>query len=652
MIKLTQLPNHWLQSTLLLVGGLFALGVIPATAVAQTNGVIQVDVDATNMARHLLKSQLTIPIESGRQSLWFPKWIPGIHGPGAQVGNVAGLTITSPDGKPISWHRDPDNVYRFLVDVPEGVEAIHVGLVYIANQPTTNSIGVDAFGNADVLIINFNTCIVYPDNAAADELPVALRVRLPADWKFGTALREKQSDSDFNSNSNSDADWVSFETESLYTVIDSPLIAGHNYRLLEMETPDFPDTRMHFVSESAEALEFDDEQANRYHRLVTETAALFGGAPFKEYDFLVVCSDDLPNMGLEHHASSLNGIPEEGLTDEDELKGWSAYLLSHEIAHAWCGKYRRPQGMTRQVYHTTKDTELLWIYEGLTQYLGHILAVRAGLVAFEEHLDRTAGRVGYLSLRQGRQWRSLADTAVANYTLRASSQSWNDLRRGQDYYDEGALFWLEVDCLLRDRSGGKVSLDDFCQRFFHSGPNDPQVKSYDLDEVVAALNNLVPHDWLGLIRRRVYQPLDQMELASLWSAGYEYTFADERPEHVKLREKDRKLIMAGHSLGLTLSDNFEVKSVVPGSPADDAGLATNMELVGVNDLKFTADRFRSAIADSKENRQVALQLFEGDHFREITIQYDGGERYPSLGRYDDRPDLLKKICEPRGLSAR
>jgi predicted metalloprotease with PDZ domain len=612
----------------------------PSSSSASESKLIVAKVDATSVSRHLLRSTLTFAVEPGELALWFPKWIPGIHGPGEQIGNVAGLEITTAAGESLAWRRDPEDLYRFLIDIPDGVDSVDVRLTYIANQPSPISIGVDTHGNANALELNFNTCLLYRDGVPASEQPVEISVRLPEDWQHGTALLEKRG--------HPEDGWHHFEPVSFETAVDSPLIAGRNYRNLKIDTPGFPPAEAHFVAEQARSLNFDDELADRYRRLFAEAAQLFGGAPFERYDLLVVCSDSLPFMGLEHHASSLNGVAEEALVDEDLLRGWAAYLLPHELVHAWCGKYRRPAGMVRSAYHTTKQTELLWIYEGLTQYLGHVLAVRSGLISFDDHLGWTASRAGYLSQRVGRSWRSLADTAIANYTLRASSQSWNELRRGQDYYDEGALFWLEADCIIREQTDGQKSLDDFCQEFFAAGPDDPRVKPYELGDVIAQLNELVDYDWHGLIRRRVYQPHQELQLQSLWNAGYEYTFTDELPDSVTLRDKDRKLVSAEFSIGLILNDSDDtVLSVTPGGAADTAGLANTMKIVGVNSRKYTADRLRDAIADSADTGQVELLALEGDTYRTFTLDYNGGASYPVLKRLPDRPDLLKEICASR-----
>ena len=306
---------------------------------------LSVSIDATDAARHLIRSTIEIPVQPGPLALWYPKWIPGIHGPGEQIRNIGGLTVTTNSGKRIDWRRDDDEMYKFHVNVPDGADQISVELTYICNQPTRVSTGVDSYGNAHTTIINFNTCLFYPDGWSSQETTVDLSVKLP-DWKYGTSLKTK---------SNADG-WVTFERDTFENVVDSPLMAGENYRLLEIELPDFPVTRMHFVSDKPESVEFDEKLEKQFRSMMAEGAALFGGAPYDAYDFLIFCSDELPGTGLEHLSSSLNGIDEGGLTKENDIKNGPAYLLPHELVHAWCGKYRRPAGMFRDDFHSTKQT--------------------------------------------------------------------------------------------------------------------------------------------------------------------------------------------------------------------------------------------------------------------------------------------------------
>lgn len=595
------------------------------------------EVDTSKLNRHLITSKITIPVEPGEQAFWYPKWIPGIHGPGEQIRNMGGLKITSSAGR-LDWMRDPNELYRFLVQVPEGVDSIVAELTYIASQPTRVSRGVDSYGNNSLFGINFNTCLIYPEAAKARSTPVKVSVQIPEGWGYGSSLREESSS----------GDWKHFEVESLERVVDSPLIAGKHYRRLEVDLEDFPPVIYHIVSENPDALLFDDEQVERYRRLVAESAHLFGGAPFDRYDFLVICSDDVPRLGLEHLSSSFNSIDEQSLVDEAELTGWAAGLLPHELVHAWCGKYRRPAGMYRNNFHDGKQTNLLWIYEGLTQYLGQVLTARSGLLSPETEKEQLAARVGYLNNRAGRDWRSLHDTAVAAHTLRGGSRRWSDLRRNQDYYDEGALFWLEVDAKIRRLTDGQKSLDDFSRRFFAVPENQRQpIKPFTIDEVVEELNQVAPYDWKGLITRRILVPQENLSLECLREAGYQLTFVTERPEALKTRERQRNYVSAEYSLGLTLNKDHQVSTVVPGGVADQAGITEEMEIVGINGKKFSEERFRDALEESTTEGELELLLLDDNEtFHSVQLSYEGGPRYPSLSRLES-PDWLSEILEPK-----
>ncbi|MEM7314542.1 MAG: hypothetical protein AAF497_15450 [Planctomycetota bacterium] len=618
-----------------------ALTLIPSSLRAEPETSIELYVDATNMSRHLLHSKLVIPVEAGRQSLWFPKWIPGIHGPGRQVKNVAGLIVTNASGERLKWERDDQDLYRFFVDVPEGSSHINVEMTYLANQPTTLSRSVDSYGNRNALIINFNTCLLYPDGVAARDVKVNLRCRFPEDWTHATALQETGTSDNV----------TSFEPVSLETLIDSPLIAGRHYRRLDVpaQGENAPAARMHFVGDSQASLEFDKKMEEGFINLFAEAYKMFGGAPYAEYDFLVVASDDLPNMGLEHLSSSLNGIDENSMIT-DSKKSHPGYLLPHELVHAWCGKYRRPAGMYRDAYHTTKDTRMLWIYEGLTQYLGQVLAVRSRLVRFNSHTDKLAEVVADLEKRKGRDWRSLEDTAISAHLLRGGSNSWNDLRRSQDYYNEGALFWLEVDTILRE--AGHEGIDQFCRDFFKAEGDRPVApKPYELTEVIERLNEIHEFDWAGFIRHKIQSPQVSLSNGALMRAGYELSMTDDKPPYISRREKNGDYVNWDYSLGMRLdTGSKKITSVTPGGPADKAGLADDMKVLGVNGKTYKSERFARALEETPQTGQVELLVVDGDAYRTVVVQYDGGPRYPELKRLDETNEWLKKIYAPRDVN--
>ncbi|MFH0794410.1 MAG: M61 family peptidase [bacterium] len=603
---------------------------------AASSVTLGLDVDGRELSRRLLHARIEIPAQAGEFVLWYPKWIPGTHAPMGPVENIGGLTIETPDGARLDWRRDDEELNRIRCKVPDGAHSVVVHLDYICNQPSANSTGADTFGNALVGVINWNTCILYPEGIRSDEIAVRLRLRVPGKWRFASALDEEETKDG----------WVSFKETSLEDLIDSPLIAGEFMRTYELKAENFPPTFLHLVSEAPSAIELSDEVQKKYQRLIAEAGVLYGYAPFPEYHFLVVCSGEMPTLGLEHHASSLNGVEERALVEEDKLKDWAANLLPHEFSHAWCGKYRRPAGMATPDFHAPEHTELLWVYEGLTQYLGEVLTVRSGFLTTEEYHQRLASKVEWLMHQEGRQWRSLEDTAVANYILRGGSPNWGNLRRGQDYYHEGLLVWLEADAIIRDASDGRRSLDDFCKKFFGKNPAGSKVWTYNQDDVIATLNELAEYDWAQFFRERVESPQKALSLDFIGRCGYRLQYATKPSEYMKKRMEDRKYVAAASSLGLDVGEDGKVGSVVPGMVADKAGVAPGMQIEGVNGRKYSTQRMKDAIADSVTKRSIEFLIVEGDKFRTINLDYADGPKYLELERDESKKNILDDILKP------
>ena len=387
---------------------------------------------------------------------------------------------------------------------------------------------------------------------------------------------------------------------------------------------------------------------------MNEAHALFGAAHYPEFHFLITCSDDLGYLGLEHRTSSLNGVRERDLLDDKKRKGWVANLIPHEYVHSWCGKYRRPAAMCTPNFHTPQKTRLLWVYEGLTEYLGEVLMVRSGLIALPEYREMLAAQLGALMRRQGRSWRPLEDTAVASPILRAASANWNDLRRSQDYYPEGALVWLEADAIIRDLSQGKHSLDDFCKKFLGQVQNrsdarpDALVVPYDLPEIVRDLKQLADYDWDAFFARHVTATQENLPLDVVGRCGYRLGYTTKSPAYLDYLQgrAGGDLLSARDSLGLTFHGDGRIADVAPALPGDKAGLAPGMHVLGVNSKKFSRERLDDALADSVARRKIEFLLLDGEQFRTVTVDYADGLRYLELVRQPERPDVLGAILKP------
>lgn len=598
---------------------------------------MSIDIDASELPRRLVHTTIEIPCSPGPMRLWYPKWIPGTHGPKGRVEDIGGLRIETAEGTLIPWKRDEIELYCFTLQVPTGTKSVRVKLDTICEAASVEAAGIFTYGNASIGAINWNTCLLYPEGIPADGQSVKARLKLPSGWKFATALKSKNADGA-----------IQFDTVSLARFIDSPLITGRHLRTYPLNPGKPAPVFLHLTSESPEAINMDPKVVEMYSKLVREAEALFGAIHYNEYHFLVVCSDNFGRFGVEHLESSMNGVAERSLVDEKLRKGWVAMLLPHEYAHSWCGKYRRPAEMITPDYHTPMKTKLLWVYEGMTTYFGEVLMVRSGLVTPDEYRVSLTRTISNMSHTVGRQWRPLEDTAVASHLSRNPGRSWNLLRRTQDYYPEGMLIWYECDAIIREKTDGAKSLDDFCRRFFAKVPGKDVVAGHDYQDVIRDLKATADYDWDALLQRRVAVPQETLPMDVVERFGYRLNYTDKLPALPPPPpnsgpEPDSN---AMDSLGITVVSG-QVATVVPGMPADKAGVAPGMKIIGVNGKKYSTNRLKDALADSIARKTVELLLEEGDEFRTIAIPYADGLRYLEMVRVNGKPDVLGDIVKSK-----
>jgi predicted metalloprotease with PDZ domain len=618
------------------------LGLSALSGMAQAEA-IQLSVDLSDASRNIFHSHLRIPVSSGPLTLVYPKWIPGNHRPSGPIGNVTGLQIEAA-GKPLAWQRDPVDMYAIHVDIPAGVTELQVSFDTITNDGSAGASGPSA--TAKVLDLNWNQVVLYPQGASSDDVQMAASVSMPAPgWKFGTALPVLRSG--LRSQQSGSPTVIQFKPVSLTMLVDSPLIAGEHYRKVELTNSG--ETPAHFidmVSESEAGLSMTPADEAAYRKLVTETGALFGARHYLEYHFLLTLSDEAGHHGVEHHESSDNSVGERALIEPDRHL-LMAGLLPHEFVHSWNGKYRRPAGLATPNYQDPMIGDLLWVYEGLTEYLGEVLTARTGLWTAEQYRESLAATAAMLEHRSGRSWRSVEDTARSVQTLRMQGPEWQNWRRSLDYYPEGAMIWMEVDTIIRQQTHGKKSLDDFC-RLFHGGQSGPaKVVPYTFDDVVRTLNQVTPFDWASLLNERVNSTNLPAPFGGIERGGWRLVYNDQPNLIVSAEEKLGKRTNATYSLGLLIKEDGELQDVVVGSPAYVAGIGPGMKLVAINGRAWSKDILLDALhASAGNNLPIELLIENAKFFKTYSIAYHGGIKNPHLQR-TEAPDLLDNILKPR-----
>lgn len=615
-------------------------------AAAGEGPTLRLEVDARDLPRRLMHARIEVPCKPGKLALWYPKWVPGTHSPCGPIEDMAGLRVETPDGKAIPWKRDQVELCRVECDVPAGTAAVIVRLDVICNRPSEDAAGYLTYGTPGVGIINWATCLMYPEGPSSDDTRVDATLRLPPSWDFACALEADPPPRDAGDGPSGRAP-IHFRPTSLTRFVDNPLIGGTHVRHIRLETGPFPPAFLDVAS--ASPIEIAPNVVSVYSRVVQQAGALFGTCHYPSFHILVTCSDELGYMGLEHLECSVNGVRDDDLRDGRSLGGWVGNLVPHEYVHSWCGKFRRPAGMCTPNFHVPQRTALLWVYEGLTEYLGEILMARSGMINPAEYRRMLTGTIESLSHQEGRRWRSLEDTAIASPLLRASSPNWNELRRSQDYYFEGALIWLEADAIIRQKTGGKRSLDDFCRKFLGMGPTDAHVVPYELADVVKVLREVCDDfDWEKFLRDRTEKPQEVLPLDVLGRLGYRVNFNRRTPGfggRISRGGGDGPA-SARESIGLSFDAEGRVTDVVPGMPGDRAGFGPGMKVFAVNRKVFKPAHLHEALVASIQRKKIEFMLEEGDELREVVIPYADGPKYLELARNSDRPDLLAQILKP------
>jgi predicted metalloprotease with PDZ domain len=601
-----------------------------APAQSRVTGVITLALDARETPRRLLHARETLTVTPGALTLVYPKWLPGEHSPDGPIDDLVGLKFSA-GGKTIPWRRDPVDLFAFHVDVPPGADALDVSFDFLS-AVGTGGFSSAASETAHLGIYSWNQVLLYPQGARTDDVMFRASLRIPAGWKFATALKS----------GGESGGTVDFAPVSLTTLVDSPVIAGEYLKVVPLDDSSSRRVEADLVGDTAASIDIPADLTQKWKRLVQEADAMFGARHYDRYHFLLTLSDRVAHFGLEHHQSNDSRVNQNSLTQQNSIG-----VVAHEYVHSWNGKFRRPAGLATPDFQQPMAGDLLWVYEGLTQYLGYLLAERSGIWSESYYKDRLAQIAAYLDNEPGRQWRPLADTTTAAQLLYFSPGQWTAYRRGTDFYDEGWLIWLDVDTAIRELTHGAKSIDDFCHLFHGGESGSPTVKPYTFEDVVAALNQVAPHDWKAFLGSRVYQVTPRAPLDGITRGGWRVVYTDAKNEYIKTSESDRVEAMFSVGLRVRARDGM-VNDVVLDSPAGKAGIGPGMQILAVNGLRFSAEVLRNAIKDSKTAKgPLAIEFQTDDVVKTVPLDYHGGTREPHLERDAAKPDMLAQILAPR-----
>ncbi len=580
-------------------------------------GTLGLDIDATDLTRAVFRVTETIPVKPGTSDLvlLLPKWLPGNHSPTGTANLIADIRFSA-GGKPLTWKRDPVDVFAFHVAVPDGTREVIAKFVHTSPLATAEGRIVMT---QEMLNLQWEQMSLYPAGHYVRQIRIKPTVAFPKGWTVYSAL-------DGMAASGGRTSWPAVAYD---TLVDSPVFAGKYVQRTDLGHG----VSMDAVADKPALLAIKPEHMQAYRNLVDEALATFGARHFDHYDFLLALTDRMGGVGLEHHRSSENQMEPKAWTDWDKMD-WDHNVIAHEFTHSWDGKFRRAADLWTPDYRTPMQNSLLWVYEGQTQFWGYVLAARSGVQAKDTVLGQFAtAAANYSEGQPGRAWRSVEDTTNDPIINRRRPLPYSSLSRSEDYYVEGALTWLEADQIIRQGTRGTKGLDDFARAFFGVRDGDWGELTYDFDEVVRTLNGVYPYDWAKFLTTRLRTPGQPAPLAGITQAGYKLVWKDTPNPYEAGRMAEAKTNVLIYSLGFTLDKDGKVTASRWDGPAFDAGLVEGVKVVAVNGTTYDADALKDAIKAAKDGKEpIQFLVQRGDRFMTVPVDWHGGLRYPWLER--------------------
>jgi predicted metalloprotease with PDZ domain len=601
-------------------------------------GEIQLKVDASDTSHRVIRVHESLSGVGPDTVLQYPKWLPGTHAPEGTIDRLGGIRISA-GGTPITWKRDPVDVFALRLNLNSGTHAIDIDFDYLS--PTTAKVGALEMSR-ELLLIEWNELVFYPAGYFARQIPVQVHLTLPADWQFGSALET----------ASTDHAQTHFKRTTLETLIDSPVYAGRYASKLDLDPGAAVSVHMDLFADRPELLDLKPEHLQAYRNLVRQAYKLYGSHHYNHYDFLYSLSDQIQQNGLEHHQSSEDGTDPDSFTKWDK-EAFARDLLPHEFTHSWNGKFRRPADLWTPNYNVPMQDSLLWVYEGQTEYWGQVLAARSGLRTPQQALDQFAITAAHYEVQKGRQWRPLQDTTNDEIINPRRPQSWLDWQRFEDYYSESALIWLDADTWIREHSKGARSLDDFARAFFGINDGSFNVVTYTFEDIVKALNAVEPNDWSAFLRQRLDAIGKPVPEEGFHRGGYKLVYTDKPSDYQSTTEDQRKRIDLLNSIGVEIDDKDSGKvgtlsQVIWDSPAFKAKLTEGAQILAINGIAYDADVLKDAIR-AAHGKQAPIELIVkiDDRYLVANLDYHDGLRYPHLERDTAEPARLDEILAAR-----
>jgi predicted metalloprotease with PDZ domain len=522
-----------------------------------------------------------------------PDWAPGSYYIENYSANVQRFRATSADGKALSWRKTDSQTWQ--IDLA-GATAVTISYQVFANTLQNN---IAQYNERHAFIGGPSVWMYLVDGK---DRPIELSVAAPSGWKIATGM-EHTSDHTFAA---ADYNWFA----------DAP------FEISDFAEKDFEvlGTTYHVIVHDVENKKDFTKFANDLQKTVATIVPLFQSvtgtpqaAPFKDYYFIFHIWPQTGG-GLEH----LNSTQINFTTDWDStepLPGTTLnqydlklFVAAHEFFHAWNVKRLRPLPLGPFDYTQMVHTPSLWISEGLTSYYGSLSVERAGLVPPQQYLDGIARLITNFEAKPGRKERSIEDTSWDTWFSNpmSISQANNLANTYYSYYDGGQIMGHILDFAIRDNTNNQKSLDDW-MRLLYSRYALPK-PGFKPEDAIHAANEVAGKDVSDVFRRYI---------SGMEPIPYEQYFALAGIEVTKKVDPDKAWV--GIEVKKSDDGHAQIRNVIPGSPAENAGLSNDDVIYAIDSRALEADGVNAQLSSRKPGDTLRITVLRLGEFREFLV---------------------------------
>jgi predicted metalloprotease with PDZ domain len=567
-----------------------------SAAFAQTADPIRYTLSFPAPQTHYAEVTATVP--TGRQpavELMMAVWTPGSYMVREYSRNVEAVTAAGPDGHALAVDKSEKNRWRVTTG---GAPTVTVKYRVYGREMSVRTNWIEA---GFALVNGAPTFMTLADRAPR---PHEVVIQPAAKWaRSMTGLPEMTGGPH------------RYRAPDFDTLADSPILIG-NPAVYEFTV----DNKKHYLVNEGEAGVFDGPRAAKdLEAMVREHRRMWGSLPYDKYLFLNLLTE--AGGGLEHKNSTVLMGSRWLTRTRRSYVGWLE-LASHEFFHAWNIKRLRPVELGPFDYENEVHTKSLWIAEGVTDYYGDLAVHRAGLVSREEFLDSLSTKIEELQTTPGRAVQSV-ELASFDAWIKYYRPDENSSNTSISYYTKGAVAAFLLDARIRKLTGGARSLDDVMRLAYERYAG---AKGYTADEF-----------------RQAAEQVAGSSLKPFWDqvvAGTQELDYTEALDVFGLRFRSSTMSADGGRAWLGASTRNDagrlvVTQVRRESPAAEAGLNVDDEVLAIGEFRVRADRLDNRLEHYRPGDRVALLVARREQLVRLDLTF--GSEPPRAWRLEVHP---------------